>query len=165
MLFPHYVSLHSFFQVCTRQWLWRICETPRRKKIVTVVVLYEEQNGTPKDLCSARTFREGLTDLDKFHRCIHVADMNRESGSSLISIHVSVLKNHRFPILYLYDIHCTLMDEVSEILGNVSTHGFWAGNHSSWQQLTINGTWHNWKIHPIVTERMQKARMKMKWRL
>lgn len=95
----------------------------RHQKVDSDVVLYREHDGSLKVVGLEKISAAGLNNFDEFRRRPHGADLKREFGSDLFVIKVVLIYNNRFLIPCLCELHCTLMDDVSEILGDVRRCG------------------------------------------
>lgn len=95
-------------------------------KIDTDVELYEERDVKPKAGSLAKIFGAGVTDPDKFHRRLYGVDVDRGSGCELFDIKVAVIHKDTGLVFYLSELHCTLMGEDAETLGDMSRYSFYA---------------------------------------
>lgn len=84
----------------------------RNLKIDINVVLFEEQDGSPKVIRSVKISGTDVTVPEDSHRPPHGGDLTRWSGSDLIFINAEVIQNDSFPIPCRYELHCTSMYDV-----------------------------------------------------
>lgn len=77
-----------------------------------------------------------VTAHDEFHCRLHVIDLNCASGAVFIAMKAVVIHNKRFLTPYIYELFCTLLDEVPEALEDVTKYGLYTLNS---QPIKVNG--------------------------
>lgn len=100
----------------------------------TEIVVYKERDDRLRAVISVKVFGECLNNLNGFQLRLYVVDLNHGYAFDLTVIKAVVIQKNSFPIIYLYEFHCTSTDDILETLGDVSKY-----DHYVWDSQAMDG--------------------------